>query len=65
MNHGPPSVTRRGGLRRSLRRAGHHHLEYSKVETLGWKAIYAERRLSSVGWKNAEEDLARSLIPKR
>ena len=55
MNRGPPSVTPRGDVWPSLRRAGHHHLEYSDLETLGWKAIYAEGRLSSVGWKNAED----------
>ena len=46
----PSRVTRHAGLRPAPDRARHHHPDYNKLETQGWKAMDAEGRLSSEGW---------------
>ena len=46
----PSRVTRHAGLRPASDRARHHHPDYNKLETQGWKAMDAEGRLSSAGW---------------
>ena len=43
-------VTRHAGLRPGPERVRHHHPDYNKLETQGWKALDAEGKLSSEGW---------------
>jgi agmatinase len=44
-------VTRHAGLRAVPERVRRHHPDYNKLETQGWKALDAEGKLPSEGWK--------------
>jgi agmatinase len=46
----PSRVTRHAGLRPAPDRARHHHPDYNKLETQGWKSLDAEGKLSSAGY---------------
>ena len=45
----------RSGLLGHGERPRHHHPNFDAKETLGWKAVEAEGRLSKDGWKREEE----------
>ena len=44
-------VTRHAGLRSAPERVRRHHPDYDKLETQGRRALDAEGKLSSEGWK--------------
>jgi len=48
-------INSRAGLRSVPERVRHHHPDYNKLETQGWKALQAEGKLASEGWNRERQ----------
>ncbi|MEL6312311.1 MAG: agmatinase, partial [Pseudomonadota bacterium] len=52
---GPHRAHRRAGLMPSTHPARRHHPDFNTRDTLGWKAVEAEGRLSEDGWRREQK----------
>jgi agmatinase len=51
----PTRSSRRAGLPNTPIRSRHHHPDFDRMATQGWKAVEAEGRLSSDRWRKEQQ----------
>ena len=51
----PVHRSRKAGLRQVISGARFHHPDFDKLATQGWKALDAESKLSSSGWRKEQQ----------